>query len=77
MIKRPLMFPEEIMGMPIGNYIVIKTGGKTKATAMETKLPLFSDYCKVYPPYIPTAKIKLKKINVLDRKKRELYHCYG
>lgn len=72
MIKRPLMFPEEIMAIPIGNYIVIKTGGVTKATAMETKLPLFSDYCKVYPPYEPTEKIKFKKINVLDSEKIRL-----
>lgn len=72
MIKRPLMFPEEILAIPLGTYIVVKTGGVTEAVAMKTKLSLFSDYCKKYPLYKPTAKIKFKKINVLDSEKIRL-----
>lgn len=69
MIKRQLMLPEEIMAIPIGTFIVIKTGGKNGQINMKTKLPLYSDYCKVYPEYKQPVKIKFKKINVLDSEK--------
>lgn len=72
MIKRSLMFPEEIMAIPFGTYIVVKTGGSTEAVAMKTKLPLYFDYCKIYPPYKSDVKIKFKKINVLDSEKIRL-----
>ena len=69
MIKRQLMLPEEIMAIPIGTFIVIKTGGKNEQISMKTKLPLYSDYCKVYPEYEQPVKIEFKKISVLDSEK--------
>ncbi len=69
MIKRPLMFPEEIMSIPIGTFIIIKTGGKSNQIRMKTHLPLYSDYCKVYSEYRQNIKTELKKINVLSGEK--------
>lgn len=69
MIKRPLMFPEEIMSIPIGTFIIVKTGGKSDQIRMKTHLPMYSDYCKVYPEYSQNIKTELKKINVLSGEK--------
>lgn len=69
MIKRPLMFPEEIMSIPIGTFIIVKTGGKSNQIRLKTHLPLYSDYCKVYPEYSQNIKTQLKKINVLSGEK--------
>lgn len=69
MIKRPLMLPEEIMSIPIGTFIVIKTGGTSKQIRMETKLPMYSDYCKVYPEYKQDIEFKFREIRVLDSEK--------
>ncbi len=69
MIKRPLMFPEEIMSIPIGTFIVIKTGGKNNQIIMKSKLPLYSDYCKVYPEFEPDIKFEFRTINVLTSEK--------
>ena len=69
MIKRPLMFPEEIMSIPIGTFIIVKTGGKSDQIRMKTHLPMYSDYCKVYPEYSQKIKTELKKNNVLSGEK--------
>lgn len=69
MIKRPLMFPEEIMSIPIGTFIIVKTGGKSNQIRAKTHLPMYSDYCKVYPEYSQNIKTELKKINVLSGEK--------
>lgn len=69
MIKRPLMLPEEIMSIPIGTFIVIKTGGKSEQIRMKTKLPMYSDYCKVYPEYKQNIEFNFREIKVLDSEK--------
>lgn len=69
MIKRPLMLPEEIMSIPIGTFIVIKTGGTSEQIRMKTKLPMYSDYCNVYPEYKQNIEFKFKEIKVLDSEK--------
>ncbi len=69
MIKSPLMFPEKIMAIPIGTFIVVKTGGVTEQINMKSHLPMYSDYCKVYPEYSQNIKTELKKINVLSGEK--------
>lgn len=69
MIKRQLMLPEEIMAIPIGTFIVIKTGGKTEQISMKVHLPLYSDYCEVYPEYSQEIKFEFRKISVLNSEK--------
>lgn len=69
MIKRPLMLPEEIMSIPIGTFIVIKTGGKSEQIRMKTKLPMYSDYCTVYPEYKQNIEFNFREIKVLDSEK--------
>jgi len=69
MIKRPLMMPEEIMAIPLGTFIVIKTGGKNEQICMKSKLPLYSDYCRIYPEYAPDIKFEFKTIKVLSSEK--------
>lgn len=72
MIKKPLMFPEEIMAIPFGTFIVIKTGGKSEQISMKSKLPLYFDYCKAYPEYKPDIKFEFKTIIVLNSEKIRL-----
>lgn len=69
MIKRPLMFPDEIMSIPLGTFIVIKTGGKNEQIRMKTRLPLYSDYCEVYPEYSQDIKFEFVPISVLNSEK--------
>lgn len=69
MIKRPLMLPEEIMAIPIGTFIVIKTGGTNEQISMKVKLPMYSDYCKVYQEYKQKIEFKFREIKVLDSEK--------
>ncbi len=69
MIKRPLMFPEEIMSIPLGTFIVIKTGGKNGQIRMKSQLPLYSDYCEVYPEYSQDIKFEFVPISVLNSEK--------
>lgn len=69
MIKKPLMFPEEIMAIPFGTFIVIKTGGKNEQISMKSKLPLYFDYCETYPEYNPDIQFEFRTIKVLSSEK--------
>lgn len=72
MMKRPLMFPDEIMSLPIGTYVVVRTGGTSSQAAMKTHLPLFTDYCRIYPPFENNKKIKFTEISYLNGDKIRL-----
>lgn len=72
MMKRQLMTPDEIMSIAIGNYIVVKTGDSSGQTKMQTKLPLYSDYLKVYPEYDNPIENVYKEISYLDSEKIRL-----
>lgn len=63
------MLSERIMSIPIGTFIVIKTGGTSEQIRMKTKLPMYSDYCKVYPEYKQNIEYKFREIGVLDSEK--------
>lgn len=63
------MFPEEIMAIPFGTFIVIKTGGKNEQISMKSKLPLYFDYCKRYPEYNPDIQFEFRAIKVLSSEK--------
>lgn len=69
MIKRQLMLPEEIMAIPFGTFIVIKTGGKNEQISMKTQLPLYFKYLKTYPEYNQHIDFKFREIHVLDSEK--------
>lgn len=66
MIKQPLMFPEDILSLPIGTWVVIKTGGKTDQIKMKTKTPMYSDYCTVNQEYSENIKNEYHDIMVLS-----------
>ncbi len=61
MIGRELMTADEIMRIPIGNYIVIKSG----AGNMKSKLPLYTDYLKVAKPYTATVSPEYLRVKYL------------
>lgn len=63
------MLIEEIMSIPIGTFIVIKTGGKSEQIRMKTKLPMYSEYCKVYPECKQNIEFNFREIKVLDSEK--------
>lgn len=72
MMKRPLLTPDEIISIPIGNYIILKSGGTTEQIKMRSKLPMYSDYLKVYPEYEQPIQFKMKEIHYLDSEKIRL-----
>lgn len=63
------MLPEEIMAIPFGTFIVIKTGGKNEQISMKTQLPLYFKYLKTYPEYNQHIDFKFREIHVLDSEK--------
>lgn len=66
MINQPLIFPEDILSLPIGTWVVIKTGGKTDQIKMKTKTPMYSDYCTVNREYSENIKNEYHDIMVLS-----------
>lgn len=66
MIKQPLMFPDDILSIPIGTWVVIKTGGASEQTKMKTKTPMYSEYCTVHPEYSESIKNEYHDIKVLN-----------
>lgn len=69
MIKQPLMFPEDILSIPIGTWIVIKTGGTSGQIKMKIKAPMYSDYCTVNQEYSENIKNEYHDIKVLSSDK--------
>lgn len=57
------------MSIPLGTFIVIKTGGKNGQIRMKSQLPLYSDYCEVYPEYSQDIKFEFVPISVLNSEK--------
>lgn len=70
MIGKPLMSPDEIIRMPLGSWIIMKSG----ALPVRVELPLFTQYIKKMPPYTPDQqKRELRRIPVLTGDKIRSY----
>lgn len=71
MMAKPLMAPDEVMGMPQGDFICMKSGCRP----MYTKLPYFRDYLKGYEDYtiavknevVPIQKMTEEDVKSLSR----------
>lgn len=65
MIKRRLITADEIMTMPIGDFILRKAGG----LSVRTHLAYFASYLKEYPPYWKDIRYPLQNLDYLSEEK--------
>ena len=58
-MAKPLMSPDDIINMEIGNFIVMKSGCRP----MKTKLRYYKDYLPQFDDYIRTQKNEARVID--------------